>query len=109
MHTLDPKESNSREPINTFKDYADHVFNPTIKKMLEPVLRLDIVWDTYIPNSLKEQTRQNRGTGTPMKVEIILNFQETGKTFYVVTETKKSYSTFLQLPSRNATSRHINK
>ena len=37
--------------------------------MLEPVLRLDIVWDTYIANSLKEQTRQNRGSGTPMKVE----------------------------------------
>ena len=37
--------------------------------MVEPLLRLDIVWDTYRENSLKEQTRQNRGSGTPIKVE----------------------------------------
>ena len=69
VHTLDPKKTISKEPIKTFKDYADYVFIPTVKKMLEPVLRLDIVWDTYIANSLKEQTRQNRGSGAPMKVE----------------------------------------
>ena len=33
VHTLDHKKSNLREPINTFKDYADHVFIPTIKNV----------------------------------------------------------------------------
>ena len=69
VHCLDPKKSIVKERLVTFKDYADYVFIPSIKKMLEPVLRLDVVWDMYIENSLKAQTRQNRGAGTPMKVE----------------------------------------
>ena len=53
VHCLDPKKSIVKERLVTFKDYADYVFIPSIKKMLEPVLRLDVVWDTYIENSLK--------------------------------------------------------
>ena len=69
VHSLDPKKSNAKEPILTFKNYADSIFLPVIQRMLQSVHRLDVVWDTYVNNSLKEQTRQNRGSGTPIKVE----------------------------------------
>ena len=59
----------AKERIATFKDYTDFIFIPSIKRMLEPVLRLDVVWDIYLENSLKSQTRLNRGSGAPIKME----------------------------------------
>ncbi len=32
VHTLDPKKTISKKPIKTFKDYADNVLIPTVKK-----------------------------------------------------------------------------
>ena len=69
VHSLDLKKSNAKEPITTFKKYADYVFIPSIKRMAEAEPSLDVVWDSYRENSLKEQTRQNRESVTPMKVE----------------------------------------
>ena len=31
-------------------------------------MRLDLVWDTYLPESLKESTREKRGKGVRRKV-----------------------------------------
>ena len=36
--------------------------------MLEHVTRIDVVWDTYKADSLKANTRQNRGTGSQLRV-----------------------------------------
>lgn len=47
VHCLDPKKSNSKECISTFKDYAEFVFIPHIQKILKPVVRLDVFWDRY--------------------------------------------------------------
>ena len=66
VHSLDPK--NATERVKTFQDYAENIFLPKILRMLEPVLRLDLVWDRYLENSLKTQTREDRGSGTLMKV-----------------------------------------
>ena len=46
----------------TFMEYSE-VFLPYIKQSIENVQRMDLVWDEYIPNSLKASTRQKRGTG----------------------------------------------
>jgi hypothetical protein len=52
----------------TFEEYADKVFLPHLQNQLQHSERLDVVWDTYVPDSLKESTREKRGTGTRRKV-----------------------------------------
>ena len=47
----------------TFDDYALKDFLPYITNHLQNAARVDIVWDNYIQNSLKSQTRDNRGKG----------------------------------------------
>ncbi|KAL7373171.1 hypothetical protein ABVT39_000586 [Epinephelus coioides] len=47
----------------TFQDYADSFFVPYAKSQLEKTRRLDIIWDVYIPDSLKGTTRQKRAKG----------------------------------------------
>ena len=54
--------------VSTFHEYADRVFIPYLEKQLQDATRLDIVWDTYLPDSLKESTREKRGKGMRRKV-----------------------------------------
>ena len=51
-----------------FIEYADNIFIPYLTKQLSVTARLDIVWDSYIPDSLKESTRDKRGKGIRRKV-----------------------------------------
>ena len=90
VHSLDPKKSNAKEPILTFKNYADYIFIPAIQRMLQSVHSLDVVWDTYVDNSLKEQTRQNRGYGTPIKVENATKLPSNWKNFLRCDKNKDS-------------------
>ena len=53
----------------TFSDYASQVYLPYISNQLQSVQRVDIIWDRYIPNSLKAQTRDKRGSGVRRRVE----------------------------------------
>ena len=53
----------------TFSDYATQVFLPYITSQLQHVNRLDIVWDEYIADSLKPETRTRRGKGIRRRVE----------------------------------------
>ena len=53
---------------STFCEYADKVFIPYLSKQLEQTTRIDIVWDTYLPDSLKECTREKRVKGVRRKV-----------------------------------------
>ena len=39
-----------------------------MEKQLGATSRLDVVWDTYIPNSLQEANREKRGEGVHWKV-----------------------------------------
>ena len=52
----------------TFQEYSEKVFQPYITKSLGNVQRVDLVWDEYIPNSLKACTREKRGTGARRRV-----------------------------------------
>ena len=42
---------------NTFSEYASQIFLPYITSQLEHTSRVDIVWDEYLPDSLKVDTR----------------------------------------------------
>ena len=52
---------------NTFDNYAHNVFIPHLGRQRST--RADVVWDTYIPNSLKQSTREKRGKGARRKVD----------------------------------------
>ena len=54
---------------NTFKEYSQLVFLPYMKTQLQMVQRLDIVWDEYIPDSLKRTARMIRGKGIRRRVQ----------------------------------------
>ena len=41
----------------TFQEYVNIVFAHYISTQMEKVHRLDLVWDVYIPDSLKGTTR----------------------------------------------------
>ena len=47
--------------VSAFHEYTDRIFIPYLEKQLGAASRLYVVWDTYIPYSLKESTRENRG------------------------------------------------
>ena len=53
----------------TFTDYVQQVFSPYILSQLRHVSRLDVVWDEYLPESLKAETRSKRGKGVRRRVE----------------------------------------
>ena len=54
--------------VSTFNEYSTDVFIPHIVKQLRDANRVDIVWDSYKPGSLKESTREKRGKGIRRKV-----------------------------------------
>ena len=54
--------------ITTFKEYSEKAFIPHLQSHLQGTERLDVVWTTYRPESLKESTRQKRGKGVRRKV-----------------------------------------
>jgi len=49
--------------ISTFDEYADCVFLPYLVKQLEKCTRIDVVWDTYIADSIKATARDKWGHG----------------------------------------------
>lgn len=54
--------------VRTFDEYVNEVFIPYLGKQLQDTKRMDLVWDKYIADSLKEFTREKRGTGVRRKV-----------------------------------------
>lgn len=61
---------NSKPPrdSSTFDDYAHDTILPYIDSCLRKYLRVDIVFDVYIQDSLKASTREKRGSGVRRKV-----------------------------------------
>ena len=53
----------STKAMSTFNEYAEQVFIPYLIDQLQSSTRIDVVWDTYIADSLKESTREKRGKG----------------------------------------------
>ena len=56
------------DTYGTFEDYAKEVCLPHVVKELDIVSRIDIVCDVYKSDSLKNATRENRGSGTRRRV-----------------------------------------
>ena len=54
--------------VSTFQEYADNVFIPHLKQQLRDTKRVDVVWDEYRPDHLKEGTREKRGKAVRRKV-----------------------------------------
>jgi len=52
----------------TFNEYADQIFLPHTAKQLESCTRIDVVYDAYLPNSIKQSAREKRGKGICRKV-----------------------------------------
>ena len=65
VHTL------STAGAKTFIEYANKIFIPYLSKQLRVANRLDVVWDSYFPDSLKESTRDKRGKGVRRKVSAL--------------------------------------
>ena len=64
VHYLPPDKG------KTFADYVRGTFFPHICRALDHHLRVDIVFDVYKEDSLKEGTRKTRGKGVGIKVFI---------------------------------------
>ena len=58
----------STKAVTTFDEYAKQVFIPYLLGQLQTSSRIDVVWDTYRADSLKECTREKRGKGVRRKV-----------------------------------------
>jgi hypothetical protein len=93
MHNLDPKKSNV--VVNTFGDFAEHVFLPHIARQLQTVKRLDVVWDVYKAGSLKTHARELRGHGEALRVASSTRLPQNWKTFLRVDANKTGLFTFL--------------
>ena len=52
----------------TFGEYGENVIAKYVKRWLIKVSRVDLVWDSYIENSLKSSTREKRGSGARNRV-----------------------------------------
>jgi len=58
----------------TFQDYAQQIFIPYLLSQLESVDRVDIVWDRYLQESLKQSTREHRmNSGTSQRQRVLEN------------------------------------
>ena len=80
----------STTDVVTFDEYADRVFIPHIIKQLQNSRRVDVVWDTYIPSSIKESAREKRGKGVGRKVAGKNKIPTTGQIFCVIQPTNKN-------------------
>lgn len=79
----------------TFQDYATQVFLPYIEAQLRNAKRLDIVWDVYLPDSLKAETRSKRGKGIRRRVEASSAIPGKWNEFLRIEENKKELFGFL--------------
>ena len=81
--------------VSTFNMYADEVFIPHLERHLQDTKRLDVVWDEYIQDSLKESTREKRGKGVRRKVSGSTKIPGNWKNFLGDQMNKKELFAFL--------------
>ena len=81
--------------VKTFHDYAEQVFIPYVKGQLQHAKRVDVVWDEYTPNSLKETTRKKRGRGIRRRVLSPTKLRNNWHEFLRVNENKTELFAFL--------------
>ena len=95
VHQLEPTKCNS--VVRTFGDYLQKQFLPYIARKLdkETLMHVDVVWDTYRTDSLKEGARLGRGTGTPLHVTENTSIPQNWSSFLRVDSNKKALFHYL--------------
>lgn len=73
---------------STFDDYAEKVFLPYIHRNLQSTKRLDVVWDRYVANRLKNSVRQKRGSGNRIIVNSYTPVPKNWQSFLRVDQNK---------------------
>ena len=81
--------------VKTFQEYADKVFLPYVFQQLSTAQRVEVVWDEYITNSLKDVTRQKRGKGIQRRVASTTHLPKNWRDFLRVNENKTELFNFL--------------
>ena len=79
----------------TFNEYAATVFLPYIRRQLDTVKRIDVVWDVYLKDSLKGTAREKRGKGLRRRVEGRNTIPRNWQIFLRVDENKTELFEFL--------------
>ena len=77
-----------------FGEYADKVFTPYLSKQLEHATRIDIVWDTYLLDSLRSVPGKKEYTE---KCQAMPNYLATGWTSSMILTTT-GYITKIYVP-----------
>ena len=80
---------------NIFSDYATQVFIPYITSQMQHVNRLDVVWDEYIADSLKAETRTRRGKCIRRRVEPSNSISGNWQEFHRIHDNKTELFSFL--------------
>ena len=80
---------------NTLSDYKTQVFLPYITYQLQLAIRVDVVWDEYLPHSLKADTRTKRGRGIRRRVDPSNYIPGNWQAFLRIDENKVKLFSFL--------------
>ena len=81
--------------IKTFQEYAQRVIIPYINFQFQACHRIDLVFDQYFSDSLKNAVREKRGSGTRWKVEPNVKLPKKWHDFLLDSQNKEELFTFL--------------
>ena len=79
----------------TFEEYFDQVFRPYLLRQLVTATRVDVVFDVYIDGSLKQSSREKRGSGQRRRVPPPTRIPTDWKRFLRVDGNKSELFSFL--------------
>jgi len=81
--------------VKSFNEYAHEVFTPYILSKFQQTTRLDLVWDRYLPDSLKGTTRAKRGKWVRRRVLSRASIPGNWASFLRVDDNKTELLSFL--------------
>ncbi|KAG1705795.1 hypothetical protein GQR58_003768 [Nymphon striatum] len=81
----------------TFDEYANVIFKPYISSQLQRARRLDLVWDSYVTDSLKSTARAKRGIGVRRRVVGSATTPANWQNFLLVDSNKTEFFQFLSM------------
>ena len=83
----------------TFEEYRAKIFSPFLQSLLQKVQRLDVVFDRYVPDSLKSACREKRGSGVKVRISDNTKIPKNWQQFLRVADNKTALFYFLtQVP-----------
>ena len=88
--------------VKTFDEYSVTIFMAYILRKLEKVEQIDILWDRYLPMSLKKAIREKRGVGRGRQVLVSTPLPANWQDFLKVDENKEELTDFLARHVANA-------